>query len=120
MHSTRANRKLTLLLVFCGVAVPAARAGDAAYTGTWGTNAAHCAIPQDQEGAPYVINPRGYDQHEAHCTFTRIAPKGGAWTIAAECTVEGDTQPQDITLTVSGGKLTWTDLTGTTQMVRCK
>ncbi len=120
MHSTRANRQLTLLLVFYSAATPSVRAADAAYTGTWGTNAAHCEIPQDQEGAPYVIRPRGYDQHEAHCTFTRITPKSGAWTIEAECTVEGDTQPQEFTLSVSGGKLTWTDATGTTQMIRCK
>lgn len=107
-----------------GAAITPARAAGAEYIGTWGNDAAHCAIPQDQEGAPYVIAPGGYDQHEAHCTFKKITPKGGAWMIAAECSVEGDVQPQDFTLSVSGsasgGKLTWTDATGTSTMIRCK
>ena len=41
------------------------------------------------------------------------------WAMAAECSVEGDTQTQDFTLSVSGCKLTWTDATGTKNMIRC-
>lgn len=128
MQSRPRNRHLaSFMIIFWavhGAAISPARAADAGYIGTWGNDAAHCAIPQDQEGAPYVFGPGGYDQHEAHCTFKKITPNGGTWTIAAECSVEGDVQPQDFTLSVSGsasgGKLTWTDATGTSQMIRCK
>ncbi len=124
MQTRPLNRYLaSFMFLFWAVhsaAITPARAADAEFIGTWGDDAAHCAIPQDQEGAPYLFGPGGYDQHEAHCTFKKISPKDGAWTIAAECSVEGDTQPQDFTLSVSGGKLTWTDATGTSSMIRCR
>ena len=96
------------------------RAADAAYAGTWGVDAAQCKLPQDAEGAPYVFTKDGYNQHEAHCTFKSVTAEGTAFKIAAECSVEGDTQPQDFTLTVAGSTLTWADTTGALELIRCK
>lgn len=119
MLLTTAAKQLTILLALLCAANAPARAADAEYIGTWGDDAAHCAIPQDLEGAPYIFGPGGYGQHEAHCTFEKITPKGSMWSLAAACPVEGDTQPQDFTLSVSGGKLTWTDAIGTKNMICC-
>jgi hypothetical protein len=95
-------------------------AGDAPYSGTWGMHSAQCQLAQDAEGAPYVFSKDGYNQHEAHCSFKSVTPEGPAFKIAAECSVEGDTQPQDFTITVSGNTLTWSDGTGALELIRCK
>lgn len=110
---------LTVLFSAAAAALPAL-AADAPYAGTWGTDAAQCKIAQNAEGAPYVITKVGYDQHEAHCTFKSVKPDGSAFKIAAECSVEGDTQPQNFTLSVSGDTLTWTGGPGATKLIRCK
>ena len=101
-------------------AAGATLAADAAYVGTWGMAADQCKLPQDAEGAPFLFAKDRYDQHEAHCTFKSVTPEGAAFKIAAECSVEGDTQPQDFTVTVSGNTLTWSDGTGALDLTRCK
>ena len=104
-------------------ALPAAHPGyaaDVAFAGTWGQDAAHCKLAQDAEGAPFVFSKSGYDQHEAHCTFKSVTASGGVFNIAAECSVEGDSQPQDFTLTVASDTMAWSDATGTFDLIRCK
>ena len=59
MLATTAAKQLTILLALLCAANAPARAADAEYIGTWGNDAAHCAIPQDQEGAPCVFGPGG-------------------------------------------------------------
>ena len=94
------------------------------YVGTWGTDPAQCALTQDAEGAPYVFAIDRYDQHEAHCAFKSISkpptPQTNSWVVAAECSVEGDTQTQDFTLIVEGDVLTWADSSGALDLMRCK
>jgi hypothetical protein len=96
------------------------RAGEAAYVGTWGTDAAQCKISQDMQGAPLQISANAYDQHEAHCMFKSVTADEAKFKIAAECTVEGDPQPQEFSLTVADDKMTWDDRSGALDLIRCK
>ena len=102
-------------------AIPA-RAADPAYVGTWGTNAAQCKVPQDQEGAPMIITAKGYDQHEAHCAFSSVKKKGQRWKIAAKCSVEGDSQKNILLLGVTGDVLLFTvgNHKSSNTLTRCK
>ena len=102
------------------IAVGSTHAADATYVGTWGMDPEQCKLPQDAEGAPFLFAKDRYDQHEAHCTFKSVTPEGAAYKIAAECSVEGDTQAQDFTVTVSGNTLSWSDGTGALDLIRCK
>ena len=89
------------------LAIPAHAAGPA-YVGTWGNDTAQCKVPQEQEGAPLIITAKGYDQHEAHCTFTSVKKKGSAWKVRANCSVEGDSQKDILLLRVTGDVLLFT------------
>lgn len=102
-----------------------ARAEDTAYAGTpyagtWGIDAEHCKVAQDQEGAPYVFRKDGYDQHEAHCNFKTVKRDGDAYKFTSECMVEGDMQSDDTVITVSGDTLIWGDGRGAPNLMRCK
>jgi hypothetical protein len=100
-------------------------AGDAlaqspGYVGTWASNAKQCAIDQSMQGAPLILKRNGYDQHEAHCTFTSVTAAGAdTWRVRARCSVEGDRQNHTLTLTVKGNRLTLRDERGARTMVRC-
>ncbi|MFN3868957.1 MAG: hypothetical protein ACK4MF_07830 [Hyphomicrobiaceae bacterium] len=83
-----------------------AAAAEPAYAGTWGIDAAQCKVPQDRQGAPMIVTAKGYDQHEAHCTFTSVKRSGQGWAVAAECSVESDKQKDAFTLSVVGDTLT--------------
>ena len=61
----------------------------------------------------------GYNQHEAHCTFTSVQPKGAAWTVKGNCAVEGDKQPLSLTLSVAQDRLTMRDQFGARALRRC-
>ena len=103
--------KARLLFPLCAamiaVAIPA-HAADPAYVGTWGTDAAQCKVPQEQEGAPMVITATGYDQHEAHCMFASVKKNGSAWKVRAKCSVEGNSQKDVLLLRVTGDVLLFT------------
>ena len=117
--------KVRLLFPFCAamiaVAIPA-HAADPAYVGTWGTDAAQCKVPQEQEGAPMIITAMGYDQHEAHCTFGSVMKKGSAWKARANCSVEGDSQKEILLLRVTGDVLLLTvgNRKSSNTLTRCK
>ncbi len=87
------------------LAVPSAAMAAPAYVGTWGVTAAQCKIPQERQGAPLVMKAKGYDQHEAHCTFTSVRKSAGAWKVAAQCLVEGSRQKDAFALKVEGDTL---------------
>ena len=91
-----------------------------AYVGTWADDAAQCAVAQDDQKAPMILTEKGFDQHEAHCTFDSVEPSGASWKVAAKCSVEGDEQTTDFTLSVTGDTLTMGDDSGTHDMMRCK
>jgi len=65
-----------------------------------------------------VLRRDGYDQHEAHCKFTRVA-KGGAWSVKARCVVEGNNVNINLTLAVAGDRLTVRDERGPSTYRRC-
>ena len=111
-------RPLALAAILMLAASPAI-AAEPAYVGTWGTNAAQCKIPQEQQGAPMVFSAKGYDQHEAHCTFKSVKPTAGGWNIAAECSVEGDQQKDAFSLKVVSGALIMGHGRSTRKFVRC-
>jgi hypothetical protein len=96
------------------------RADDAPYVGTWALNVANCKVAQDSQDAPLVIAKDRYDQHEVHCAFKSVTEKDGDYRIAGDCTVEGNPQAYDFTLTVSGDTLTFTDEAGARDFLRCK
>ena len=109
---------------FRGAAIAALVAAPAlaqtpAYVGTWASDPAQCRVGQEEENAPMIVRRDGYDQHEAHCRFTSIAPKGATWSVKARCTVEGNSVNLDLTLAVSGDRLTVRDERGPSTYQRC-
>jgi hypothetical protein len=96
---------------------PAAEPG---YVGTWASDLAQCKVPQEKQEAPLVFAKDGYDQYETHCKFKSADQTEAGWKVAADCTVEGNDQPYDFALTVSGDTLTLTDDTGARDLLRCK
>jgi len=97
-----------------------ANAAQPAFVGTWGRDAAQCAVPQELQGAPMVFAKDRYDQHEAHCSFSKVSGKAPGWKISASCLVEGDRQAFDFRLSVHGEALTMTDEFGKQILKRCK
>jgi hypothetical protein len=110
----------TLLAVLTLAVTTPALAAEPAYVGTWGSNRAQCKIAQDQQNAPMVVRAKGYDQHEAHCTFASVAPAGRAWKVQANCSVEGDKQSMALQLRVLGNRLIMTRSKSLRTFVRCQ
>ena len=96
-----------------------ASASEPAYVGTWARDIAQCAVPQEQEGAPMVFSNKGYDQHEAHCMFKSVTGEGSEWKISAVCSVQGDTQDLNFSLSLDGENLKIIDERGPQVLVRC-
>lgn len=94
-------------ICFIGVMVAssALQAADPAYVGTWGDDAAQCKNSQETSDAPLMITAKGYDQHETHCSFVSVSPKGNGWMMKAKCSVEGDAQTETLEMSVSNDKL---------------
>ncbi len=89
----------------------------APFAGAWAEDVAGCAIPQEQQGAPYVFTIEGYDRHEAHCSFSNVVPMGeNEWRIGAVCTVEGDEQRTAFDLSLEADVLT---IDRRQRLVRC-
>jgi hypothetical protein len=102
------------------IASVASKAAASSFAGTWGADAAECGVPQDMQGAPMILTEAGYDQHEAHCSFTKVTPKGAsAWSVAGTCSVEGDEQEMAWDLSVAGDTLTIMDSGYSSTKVRC-
>lgn len=107
-------------VAFLGAIAPAAADGkDSSYVGTWASQPAQCKVDQSNEKAPLIMRSNGYDQHEAHCTFSNVRKKGSTWTARAACSVQGDKQTQDLTLSVAGNRLTIRDQRGARTLTRC-
>ena len=111
-------RLITILALL--LATTPALAADPAYVGTWGVSAAQCKTPQDRQGAPMIVTAKGYDQHEAHCSFRSVKASRSGWRIAAACSVEGDKQKHSFTLQVAGDVLTMTENGRASSYKRCK
>jgi hypothetical protein len=73
-----------------------------------------------EAGSPLVLSKDGYDQHETHCKFKSVDGADGEWKVKSDCTVEGNAEPYDFTLTVSGDTLTVTDEAGSRDLLACK
>src|SRR5947209_950168 len=101
MLSLRRSAGAAVLLCAISMAPECALAQNASYLGTWATKPAQCRLGQAAENAPLVMKRNRYDQHETHCTFKSVRPRGPAWAVKAQCMVEGDTQEIDLTLQVS-------------------
>jgi len=109
-----------MLLTASLLAVAAAPAFADGFAGTWAADLAHCRSPQSSADAPLVLTGKGYDQHEAHCTFEGLKAKGAAeWAGRAACSVEGDRQSIAVNLTVSGDTLTLTEDGSARDLLRC-
>ena len=103
-----------------GVAIPAA-AREPAYAGKWAAQPVQCRVGQDTQRAPMIVTRNGYDQHEAHCQFASVrAGAVGTWRVRARCSVEGDTQNHELTLTVAGDRLSVRDAHGARTLRRCR
>ncbi|MEZ6022272.1 MAG: hypothetical protein R3C16_02395 [Hyphomonadaceae bacterium] len=89
-------------------AEPAAGADvDPSYVGVWARDASSCDVLQEMENAPMIVTADGYDQHEAHCSFTNVTERApNAWHIEAQCMVEGDEQETTLDWSVDGDTLT--------------
>ena len=92
----------------------------AEYSGTWAADLATCKAGQESPDAPLIMTAKGYDQHEAHCSFEGLKPSGpGEWSGKASCSVEGDAQSIAVKLTVSGDTLTLTEDGAARDLLRC-
>lgn len=96
-----------------------AQAADPTFVGTWGKDAAQCAISQEVQGAPIIYSKNGYDQHEAHCSFKTITGDGNKWNITAVCSVEGDEQTDKFSIVVKENTLTTINEVGSYALIRC-
>lgn len=110
---------LVLIAAAAALALPV-HADEPPYVGTWALDVTKCKEPQESQDAPLVIAKDRYDQHEVHCTFKSLDAKEGDYKVAGDCTVEGNSQSYDFTLTVSGDTLTLTDQAGGRDFLRCK
>lgn len=108
-----------VLMAAAALALPAG-ADEAPYVGTWALDVTKCNEPQESQDAPLIIAKDRYDQHEVHCAFKSVDAKEGDYKVAGDCTVEGNPQSYDFTLTVSGATLTFTDEAGARDFLRCK
>lgn len=76
------------------------------FAGTWAVTASQCSLPQESDNAPYVFTAEGFDQHEAHCTFSSVVPLAeNEFRVGATCTVEGDEQSTAFDLKRDGDTL---------------
>jgi len=92
----------------------------AEYSGTWAADLSTCKVGQDSPDAPLNLTAKGYDQHEAHCSFDGLKASGtGEWSGKANCSVEGDAQSIAVKLTVSGDTLTLTEDGAARDLLRC-
>ena len=66
-----------------------------------------------------IFTSTGYDQHEAHCTFTSIALGKKAWKINAACLVEGNKQPDSFQLKVAANTLVLARGRAKQKLIRC-
>ena len=90
------------------------------YSGTWAADLTTCKKSQEDSDAPLVLTPKGFDQHESHCTFDDLKSSGaGEWSGKAVCSVEGDRQSIAVTLTLSGDRLTLTEDGAARDLLRC-
>ena len=90
------------------------------FAGTWGVDQAQCKIPQDLAEAPIILTDKGYDQHEAHCTFTKVTSTGaGSWKVEEACSVEGNEQSDTMELAMKGDTLTINPGPNAKPLVRC-
>lgn len=101
-------------------ATPAAASDGPAFVGTWSADLTQCQNPQESESAPMIITAAGLDQHEVHCSFKDTKTDGTSYKIAAECSVEGASEPHDMSFAVNGDTLTITDEAGANTLSRCK
>ncbi len=110
-------RLMSLSAGVAALALAACSPAPASFAGTWGTDLEQCKKQQDNADAPMIVTDKGFDQHEAHCTFTKVTATGaGAWKVESACTVEGNEQPDTMDLTLAGDTLT---VNNTTKLVRC-
>lgn len=118
---TSALCAVTFVLVAAMLAglAPCSRAAAPAYVGKWGADAAQCQKGQDAKGAPIVFTAEGFDQNEAHCTFTSVTPSTKGWKVEASCVVEGDVQADAFTLAPDGDVLTITREKSMMRLKRC-
>ncbi len=112
-------RRSRVAVIAALVATPAL-ARSPAYVGTWASEPAQCRIGQEEESAPMIMRRNGYDQHEAHCKFTSVSPKGAAWSVRARCMVEGNKMNIKLTLAVARDRLTVRDERGPSTYQRCR
>jgi hypothetical protein len=97
-----------------------ASAASPAYTGTWAADLSTCKIAQDHPDAPMIVTSKGYDQNEAHCSFKKVEETGpNEWTVSGSCSVQGDEQPLNDKLTVSGDTLSIGEPGASQDLLRC-
>lgn len=120
MRLRRSTHRSTTLVIGGLLVLTAIPARAAEFAGTWAADLATCKTPQDSPDAPLILTAKGYDQHEAHCTFEGLKSIGpGEWSGKAGCSVEGDTQSFPVELTLSGDILTLTEDGTARDLLRC-
>lgn len=121
MPAPRSTRTVMSAFAFAAMIACAAMPAHAAdYAGKWAADLAQCKTGQDSQDAPLILTAKGYDQHEAHCTFDGLKSSGaGEWAGKAACSIEGDKQTIDVKLTISGDTLTLTEDGAARDLLRC-
>ena len=101
------------------VAASPANAAEPNYVGVWASNRAQCKVAQDRPNAPMAVRANGYDQHEAHCTFTSVKSVWRTWKIQSACSIQGDKQNLAHQFKVRGNRLVMTQGKVVRPLVRC-
>ncbi|MBL8564498.1 MAG: hypothetical protein JNM89_02135 [Hyphomicrobiaceae bacterium] len=119
---------LTALVIAAAAVTGPALAAEPAYVGVWSKRMEHCSTKQDKPGAPMVVTEKGFDQHDLHCSFEKIAPVAAPasgspavpeLSVLANCEWKGNATKMEMTWSVSGETLSITDKGGITQLKKC-
>jgi peptidoglycan hydrolase-like protein with peptidoglycan-binding domain len=91
----------------------AVRAGET-FLGRWGDDAADCL------STPIQISEREAKSANSICKFGTVRREDNGWRIQAVCTAGGETWSDNVRLSVSDGRLTWSTDTLTKVYMKCE
>ena len=87
------------------------------FVGRWAEEAVDCNPPA---GPPLRISVRQAEKSGTVCKFGPPLREGSAWRVQATCAGGGKTWNSNVSLSVTGDRLTWSSERGTDSFVRCR
>ena len=87
------------------------------FVGRWAEEAVDC---NPAAGPPLRISVRQAEKSGTVCKFGPALRDGSAWRVQATCAGGGKTWNSNVSLSVTGDRLTWSSERGTDSFVRCR